>query len=70
MNCFTDRLFELSAEAADKDFVLPDWQSENRRTKTDVTIVAHSLAVGLSLEASEILSRDFGISCEVRRRDE
>ena len=57
--------FELSPEATDKDFILPIGKAKIERNGNDVTIVAHSLAVGLSLEASEILSRDFGISCEV-----
>ena len=34
------------------------------RTGTDVTLVAHSIAVGFAVEAAEILSKE-GISCEV-----
>lgn len=58
--------FEMTSEAVDKDFVVPIGKAKIERSGTDVTIVAHSLAVGLSLEAAEILSKDFGISCEVR----
>jgi pyruvate dehydrogenase E1 component beta subunit len=56
--------FDLSAEALDKDFVLPIGKAKIEKIGEDVTIVAHSLAVGLALEAAEILSKE-GISCEV-----
>lgn len=58
--------FEMSPEAVDKDFLVPIGKAKIERIGTDLTIVAHSLAVGLSLEAAEILSKDFGISCEVK----
>lgn len=60
--------FDLSPEALEKDFVLPIGKAKIERIGGDVTIVAHSLAVGLALEAAEILSKE-GISCEVQNRD-
>lgn len=60
--------FEISAEALEKDFVLPIGKAKIERIGKDFTIVAHSLAVGLSLEASEILSKE-GISCEVKNNN-
>lgn len=57
--------FEMSPESLDKDFILPIGKAKIERIGSDVTIVAHSMAVGLSLEAAEILSKDFGVSCEV-----
>lgn len=56
--------FNMSPEALDKDFILPIGKAKIERIGGDVTIVAHSLAVGLALEAAEILSKE-GISCEV-----
>lgn len=56
--------FSMSPEALDKDFILPIGKAKIERIGGDVTIVAHSLAVGLALEAAEILSKE-GISCEV-----
>lgn len=57
--------FEMSPESLEKDFLLPIGQAKIERAGSDVTIVGHSLAVGLSLEAAEILSKE-GISCEVK----
>ena len=57
--------FEMSPESLDVDFVLPIGKAKIERIGENVTIVAHSLAVGLSLEAAEILEKEDGISCEV-----
>ena len=59
--------FEVSPEALDKDFVLPIGKAKIEREGENVTLVAHSLAVGLALEASKILS-ETGISCEVNEK--
>lgn len=56
--------FEMSPEALDKDFVIPIGKAKIERQGEQVTLVAHSLAVGLALEASEALAKQ-GISCEV-----
>lgn len=57
--------FEMSAEALDKDFLVPLGKAKIERVGEQVTLVAHSLAVGLALEAAEVLSKQ-GIFCEVR----
>jgi pyruvate dehydrogenase E1 component beta subunit len=50
----------------DPDFVaLPMNQARIRRVGSDLTIIAFSRQVGMALEASEILSKDRGISAEV-----
>ena len=53
MSWLYGQTFELSAEAADKDFVLPIGRAKIERSGTDVTIVGIPLAVGLSLESSQ-----------------
>ena len=55
--------FDLSPEAADKDFVLPIGKAKIERSGEHVTIVAHSLSVGTALEAAAQLAPE--ISCEV-----
>lgn len=55
--------FDMSPAALDKDFTLPIGMAKIEREGKDVTIVAHSLAVGTALEAAKQLSSD--ISCEV-----
>lgn len=44
----------MSAEALDKDFVLPIGQAKVEREGTDVTIVSYSRGVQKSLEAAEV----------------
>jgi pyruvate dehydrogenase E1 component beta subunit len=56
--------FEVSAECMDKDYVTPRGKAKIEREGTDVTIVAFSKAVGISLKAAEVLAAD-GISVEV-----
>lgn len=57
--------FDLSAEAMDKDFIIPIGKAKIERPGTDVTITAHAKMVGHSLQAAEILQRDHNVSCEV-----
>jgi len=57
--------FDLSAEAMDKDFIIPIGKAKIERPGTDVTITAHAKMVGHSLAAAEILQRDHNVSCEV-----
>lgn len=59
--------FEVGPEALDRDFVLPIGRAKIERAGGDVTIVAHSLAVGTALEAA--LRLDGSISCEVSTVD-
>lgn len=56
--------FPLSVEAQSKDFTLPIGKCHIERIGKDVTIVAFSKMVGLSLEASELLMQQ-GIDAEV-----
>jgi pyruvate dehydrogenase E1 component beta subunit len=56
--------FEVSKQVESNDFVIPIGKAKVERQGSDVTIVGHSLAVGLAIEASEELSKQ-GISCEV-----
>ncbi|KAI9142475.1 pyruvate dehydrogenase e1 component beta subunit [Paraphysoderma sedebokerense] len=57
--------FDMSAEALSSDFVLPIGKAKVEREGKDVTIVAHSRAVGQSLEAADLLQKEHGISAEV-----
>ena len=54
----------MSPEAMRDDFVLPIGKAKVERTGSDVTIVAHSINVGRSLEAAEKLEKE-GIKAEV-----
>lgn len=56
--------FELSDEAASKDFVIPFGKAKIERPGDRVTVVAHSMAVKTALDAAEILAKE-GISLEV-----
>lgn len=56
--------FEVDPKVADKDFTVPIGKAKIMRTGTDVTIVAHSRMVGVSLEAAAELEKQ-GISAEV-----
>ncbi|KDE05744.1 pyruvate dehydrogenase E1 component subunit beta [Microbotryum lychnidis-dioicae p1A1 Lamole] len=57
--------FPVSKEAQSTDFLLPIGKAKIERKGTDVTVVAHSRMVGLSLEAAEILKKEEGIEVEV-----
>ena len=57
--------FAVSKEAQSTDFLLPLGKAKIERVGTDVTVVAHSRMVGLSLEAAEILHKEDGINVEV-----
>jgi pyruvate dehydrogenase E1 component beta subunit len=56
--------FEVSDECLDKDFLIPFGKAKVEKEGSDVTIVAHSRPVGISLEAAKVLSEQ-GISAEV-----
>ena len=56
--------FAVSKEAQSTDFLLPIGKAKIERVGADVTVVAHSRMVGLSLEAAEILKKE-GIDVEV-----
>ncbi|KAJ3133358.1 pyruvate dehydrogenase E1, beta subunit [Geranomyces variabilis] len=56
--------FEVSDEVMKDDFVLPIGKAKVEREGTDVTVVAHSRAVGQSLEVAAALEKQ-GISVEV-----
>ena len=56
--------FDVSDEAMDKDFVIPFGKCKVEREGTDVTIVAFSKMVGISLNAAEELAKE-GINAEV-----
>lgn len=56
--------FEVSDKVLDKDFVVPIGKAKIMREGKDVTIVAHSRMVGVSLKAAEELEKK-GIHAEV-----
>eukprot|EP00358_Blepharisma_japonicum_P001685 CAMPEP_0202948386 /NCGR_PEP_ID=MMETSP1395-20130829/13296_1 /ASSEMBLY_ACC=CAM_ASM_000871 /TAXON_ID=5961 /ORGANISM="Blepharisma japonicum, Strain Stock R1072" /LENGTH=328 /DNA_ID=CAMNT_0049650383 /DNA_START=44 /DNA_END=1030 /DNA_ORIENTATION=- len=56
--------FEVSEKALDKDFTIPIGQAKIMKEGKDVTIVAHSRMVGVSVKAAEELEKQ-GISAEV-----
>lgn len=57
--------FPMTKEEMADDFVLPIGKAKVEREGTDVTLVAHSKAVGLAMEAAEALEKDSGIKAEV-----
>ncbi|GAA5831301.1 hypothetical protein JCM11251_007827 [Rhodosporidiobolus azoricus] len=57
--------FKVSKEAQSTDFLLPIGKAKIERQGKDVSVVAHSRMVGLSLEAAEILKKEDGIDVEV-----
>jgi len=57
--------FPMSAEAQRDDFVLPIGKAKIERQGKDITLVAHSRMVHLSLEAAEILKKEDGVEAEV-----
>ncbi|KAG4306505.1 hypothetical protein PORY_000493 [Pneumocystis oryctolagi] len=56
--------FTLSVEAQDKDFLIPIGKAKIEREGKDITLVAHSICVGICLEASKKLKEE-GIEAEV-----
>ncbi|KAJ3089436.1 pyruvate dehydrogenase E1, beta subunit [Quaeritorhiza haematococci] len=56
--------FNVSEEVLKNDFVLPIGKAKIEREGSDVTIVAHSRSVGMSLEAADELAKE-GIKAEV-----
>jgi len=56
--------FPMSPEAVKDDFLLPIGKAKIEREGSDVTIVAHSIMVGRSLDAAEKLAKE-GIKAEV-----
>lgn len=57
--------FDVSPEVLSADFVLPLGKAKVELAGTDVTIVAHSIAVQFALEAAGRLKSEHGISAEV-----
>lgn len=56
--------FEVSDEVLSKDFVLPIGKAKIEREGQHITLVAHSRAVMLALEAAKTLAGE-GVECEV-----
>lgn len=56
--------FEVSDSVMDKDFYIPFGKAKIEREGKDITLVAHSIAVGTALEAAKALEAE-GIDCEV-----
>jgi len=56
--------FQVSDEVMDVDFLIPFGKAKVERQGKDITIVAHSKAVGDSMAAAELLEKE-GISAEV-----
>jgi len=56
--------FPMSAEAMSEDFLLPIGKAKVEKEGSDVTIVAHSMMVGRSLDAAAELEKE-GIKAEV-----
>jgi pyruvate dehydrogenase E1 component beta subunit len=59
-----NKKFEVDDKVLDKDFVLPIGKAKIMREGKDVSIVAHSRAVAVALEAAELLEKK-GIRAEV-----
>ena len=57
--------FDVEDRIMDKDFLIEIGKAKIERPGTDVTITAHAKMVGHSLQAAEILQRDYNVSCEV-----
>ena len=56
--------FDVEDKVVEEDFVLEIGKAFVERQGTDVTLVGHSIGVGLCLEAADELIKQ-GISCEV-----
>lgn len=57
--------FDTPDEVMGKDHYIPIGQAKIEREGSDITLVAHSIAVGIALEGAEILQKEYGVSCEV-----
>jgi len=57
--------FEMSEESLKSDFHIPIGKAKIMREGTDITLVAHSKAVGIALDGAAILQEKYGVSCEV-----
>lgn len=57
--------FDVTPEELDPNFILPIGKAHVERVGTDVTITAHAKMVGHSLQAAEILKKDYDIDVEV-----
>ncbi len=57
--------FPVTPEILSDDFVLPIGKAKIEREGKDVTIVSHTIGVGTSLNAAEILKKEDGIEAEV-----
>jgi len=57
--------FDVPDSVMDKDFLIPIGKAKIERKGTDVTITAFAKMVGFSLEAADILQKEYGISAEV-----
>ncbi|KAI8915165.1 thiamine diphosphate-binding protein [Powellomyces hirtus] len=58
------QMFEVSDEVMKDDFILPIGKAKVEKEGTDITVVAHSRAVGQALEVAKELEKD-GIKVEV-----
>lgn len=56
--------FDCGPEVMSEDFLLPIGKAKVMREGTDVTLVAHSIGVGICVEAAQMLA-DQGISAEI-----
>ncbi|CAK9782994.1 Thiamin diphosphate-binding protein [Cutaneotrichosporon oleaginosum] len=57
--------FPMTKEEMSDDFTIPLGKAKVEREGTDLTIVAHSKAVGDSIQAADILEKETGIKVEV-----
>lgn len=57
--------FPMSEEAMSPDFTIPFGQAKIEREGKDVTIVTHSRNVGFSLQAADILKKQYNVEAEV-----
>ena len=57
--------FDVSDEVLGKDFLLPIGKAKIERLGTDITITAFSKMVGYSLQAADIVKKQYGIEVEV-----
>jgi pyruvate dehydrogenase E1 component beta subunit len=61
-----ERMYGNKGEVPDDpDFLIPLGVADVKREGTDCTIVARSMTVPMSLQAAEIVEREFGVSVEV-----
>jgi pyruvate dehydrogenase E1 component beta subunit len=57
--------FPMSEEAMSPDFVIPFGQAKIERPGSDITIVAHSRNVLISLQAADMLKKKYNVEAEV-----